>query len=88
MSRLHYIPLSQKYDEIYNIFAFFSGPTPSMLEAANKLSTSGDDQALKDNQILLRRIARAGRTWKKTMGRPADMEGTCTGSVLTNFNRV
>ena len=34
-SRLHFIPLSMSYDEIYNIHAYFSGPSNSMMKAAN-----------------------------------------------------
>ncbi|TDL17937.1 glycosyltransferase family 90 protein [Rickenella mellea] len=73
---LHYIPLSQGYHEIYNIFSFFSGPTESMLQAANS-------SALYDNSIVrkaedgdrrLRRIAQAGKQWKQTVGRTIDME--------------
>lgn len=73
-SRLHYIPISQSYDEIYNIYAFFSGPTPSMLAAANATEVS-PPKRLDDGQARLRRIARAGKQWKKTIGRPVDMEG-------------
>ncbi|KAI0045617.1 glycosyltransferase family 90 protein [Auriscalpium vulgare] len=74
---LHYIPLSSSYREIYNIHAFFSGATDSTLAAAN--STSLTDLSASQRQSLdgdrrLRRIARAGKQWKKTMGRQVDME--------------
>ncbi|KAH8112814.1 hypothetical protein DFH11DRAFT_1604084 [Phellopilus nigrolimitatus] len=70
---LHYIPLSQSYEEIYNIFAFFSGPTQSMLEATNVTETTRRNR-LNDGERRLRRIARAGKQWKNTIGRPVDME--------------
>ncbi|TFY80853.1 hypothetical protein EWM64_g3155 [Hericium alpestre] len=73
---LHYIPLSASYREVYNIHAFFSGATDATLEAAN--STSLDLPASKrrslDGDRRLRRIARAGKQWKKTIGRQVDME--------------
>ncbi|KAF9462250.1 hypothetical protein BDZ94DRAFT_1166281 [Collybia nuda] len=73
---VHFIPLSSAYNEIYNIHSFFSGATYSTLRAANstqmhlparrRRSISGDRR--------LRRIARAGKQWKQTMGRTIDME--------------
>ncbi|KAF5350516.1 hypothetical protein D9756_008536 [Leucocoprinus leucothites] len=108
---VHFIPLSTTYKEIYNILAYFSGPTPSTLLAANSsLSLSFDDnsvvqstksesvlseyalKAIQNQEVLrytkqgrellrnvdaerrLKRIARAGKEWKKTMGRKVDME--------------
>ncbi|KAL5497772.1 hypothetical protein ACEPAH_2703 [Sanghuangporus vaninii] len=82
---LHYIPLSQTYEEIYNIYTFFSGATPSMLEAVNASSSSNDvivgvsgvptpRDRRDDGERRLRRIARAGKHWKNTIGRPVDME--------------
>lgn len=45
-----------------------------MLEATN--TTLADHQARRDDgDRRLRRIARAGRQWKNTIGRPVDMEG-------------
>jgi hypothetical protein len=133
-SRVHFIPLSASYNEIYNIIAYFSGPTPSTLISAslddlstlNSASsnsssplTSSDSspsssttnteskqrnvsklsdyalEALQNQEVLmltkhgrevlrsvdaerrLRRIARAGKEWKRTMGRKVDMEGVC-----------
>jgi len=69
---LHYIPLSQSYQELYNIYSFFSGATPSMMKAIN--ATSSPIQKSEDGERRLRRIARAGKQWKKTIGRPVDME--------------
>ncbi|KAI0074327.1 capsular associated protein [Panus rudis PR-1116 ss-1] len=73
---LHFIPLSSSYQEIYNIHSFFSGATPSTLRAAN--STTLDAPPAKrrpiDGDRRLRRIARAGKQWKRTMGRRVDME--------------
>ncbi|EJD07042.1 uncharacterized protein FOMMEDRAFT_152387 [Fomitiporia mediterranea MF3/22] len=71
---LHYIPLSQTYEELYNIFAFFSGPMQSMREASNS-SLPDSRERYDDGQRRLRRIARAGKHWKITIGRPVDMEG-------------
>jgi hypothetical protein len=71
-SRLHFIPLSSSYREIYNIHAFFSGATHSTLAAAN---SSALHRQPVDGDLRLRRIARAGKQWKKTIGRTVDMEG-------------
>ncbi|KAF9043640.1 hypothetical protein BDZ89DRAFT_1059561 [Hymenopellis radicata] len=73
---VHFIPLSTTYKEIYNIFSYFSGPPPSVIKAAGleneTLSTS--DFASQDGDNRLRRIARAGKQWKKHMGRKEDMQ--------------
>lgn len=45
-----------------------------MLAAAN--ATEASPKRADDGQARLRRIARAGKQWKKTIGRPVDMEGT------------
>jgi hypothetical protein len=78
--RVHFIPLSSTYKEIYNIYAFFSGPTNTTLEAANAtqviLTQDGSD-------VHLRRIARAGKQWKKTIGRTIDMEGELVDDQVT-----
>ncbi|KAH9947861.1 capsular associated protein [Amylocystis lapponica] len=73
---LHYIPLSQSYQEIYNIHAFFSGATHSTLEATNAtaLHLPPSQQHTIDGDRRLRRIARAGKQWKRTVGRRVDME--------------
>ncbi|KAK7678714.1 hypothetical protein QCA50_018296 [Cerrena zonata] len=73
---LHYIPLSASYQEIFNIHAFFSGATPSTLKAANStaLSLPPSKRHPIDGDRRLRRIARAGKQWKRTMGRRVDME--------------
>ncbi|THH09010.1 hypothetical protein EW145_g2318 [Phellinidium pouzarii] len=70
---LHYIPLSQSYEEVYNIYAFFSGPTKSMLEASN-MTLAAHQERRDDGERRLRRIARAGKQWKNTIGRAVDME--------------
>ena len=44
-----------------------------MLEAAN--ITAPPKHRLDDGERRLRRIARAGKHWKNTMGRRVDMEG-------------
>ncbi|GBE83480.1 capsular associated protein [Sparassis latifolia] len=73
---LHYIPVSQSYQEIYNIHAFFSGATPSTLKIANStaLDLLPDQRRTIDGDRRLRRIARAGKQWKRTIGRRVDME--------------
>jgi len=75
---LHYVPVSQLYQEIYNIHAYFSGPSASMLSASN--ATRGTYQAAGlttkrlDGDAELRKIASAGREWMFTVGRKIDME--------------
>ncbi|KAI0752756.1 capsular associated protein [Daedaleopsis nitida] len=73
---VHYIPLSQSYSEIYNIHAFFSGATDSALHAANAtaLYMPADKRKTLDGDRRLKRIARAGKQWKRTIGRRVDME--------------
>lgn len=75
--RLHYIPLSSSYKEIYNIHSFFSGPSESALLASNSsaLGLPPAQRKSLDGDRKLRRIARAGKQWKKTIGRQVDMEG-------------
>ncbi|KAL1948434.1 hypothetical protein VTO73DRAFT_12509 [Trametes versicolor] len=73
---LHYIPISQTYSEIYNVHAFFSGATESTLRAANAtaLSIPPEQRRTVDGDRRLRRIARAGKQWKRTIVRRVDME--------------
>lgn len=75
--RLHYIPLSSSYQEIYNIHAFFSGATESTLRAANSTTLQAPLAKRRpvDGDRRLRRIARAGKQWKRSVGRRVDMEG-------------
>ncbi len=77
LSRLHYIPLSTSYVEIYNIHAFFSGGTPDALALVNSTvqHSSRRERTSLEGDIRLRRIARAGKHWKNTIGRQVDMEG-------------
>ncbi|KAF7973084.1 hypothetical protein HWV62_16284 [Athelia sp. TMB] len=70
--RLHYIPLSASYKEIYNIHAYFSGAPAAALEASGSSSSRHAGSAEGDRR--LRRIARAGKQWKQTIGRTVDME--------------
>ena len=83
-NRVHFIPLSMSYKEIYNIYGYFTGPTKTILEAAN--STLADVPLARRPSIegdkRLRRIARAGKQWKKTMGRKVDMEGQFAVIIL------
>ena len=78
--RLHYIPLSPSYQEIYNIHAFFSGATESTLRAANSTTLLATPTRRRpvDGDRRLRRIARAGKQWKRSIGRRVDMEGVAT----------
>ncbi|KAF8879824.1 glycosyltransferase family 90 protein [Infundibulicybe gibba] len=73
---VHFIPLSSSYKEIYNIHAFFSGPIPAALEAINstQLDMPPEKRRPIDGDRRLRRIARAGKHWKQTIGRTVDME--------------
>ncbi|KAF9237132.1 glycosyltransferase family 90 protein [Melanogaster broomeanus] len=73
---LHYIPLSSSYSEIYNIHAYFSGASDSTIDIANATSpTTSDWRARKkEGDEQLRRIARAGKQWRNTIGRTVDME--------------
>jgi hypothetical protein len=77
VSRLHYIPLSTSYNEIYNIHAFFSGGTPDTLALVNSTAQhlSRRQRTPVEGDMRLRRIARAGKHWKNTIGRQVDMEG-------------
>ncbi|KAJ8496895.1 hypothetical protein ONZ45_g12270 [Pleurotus djamor] len=72
---VHFIPVSPSYRELYNIHAYFSGPSPTTIEFANAshplVSTTGGSV---EGDRRLRRIARAGKQWKKTIGRTIDME--------------
>lgn len=70
---VHYIPLTATYKEIYNIHAYFSGPTESAVKSAGLTIPEVGSEA-REGDKRLRRIARAGKQWKKTMGRTADME--------------
>jgi hypothetical protein len=75
---LHYIPVSQMYNEIYNIYSYFSGPSNSMLNAANttrdQFQSSGLRTRKLDGDAELRKIAKAGREWMFSIGRKIDME--------------
>ncbi|KAL1742015.1 glycosyltransferase family 90 protein [Schizophyllum fasciatum] len=110
---VHFIPLSTSYRELYNIHAYYSGPSEATMEAykASLVSDEDEDEASTERadgaeseegageaqmvyddasrvgrwpppagprnpegDAKLRRIARAGREWKKTMGRRVDME--------------
>lgn len=75
---LHYIPISQLYNEIYNIHAFFSGPSKSMLAASNATRGAFQQAGLTtrrlDGDSELRKIASAGREWMFKYGRKIDME--------------
>lgn len=78
-ARVHYIPISQSYRELYNIYAFFSGPTQSMLGTI-KPSYQPSNQTTLGNDHLLQKIAQDSRRWKQTTARKVDMEGMCSKS--------
>ncbi|KAF9010289.1 hypothetical protein BDQ17DRAFT_1388221 [Cyathus striatus] len=67
---VHFIPLSASYKEIYNIVGYFSG---APLSAARSLNITVSREELRpiEADTRLRRIARAGKEWKKTAGRTA-----------------
>ncbi|QRV99024.1 glycosyltransferase family 90 protein [Ceratobasidium sp. AG-Ba] len=85
---LHYIPLSGGYDELYNIHGYFSPPSARMVALASKDGSLNAGSATNDTapppaierrektegDVLLRKIARAGRSWKQAFGRQVDME--------------
>lgn len=75
--RLHYIPLSASYKEVYNVHAFFSGAPQSALEISGSATLGFPNYQRRsvEGDRRLRRIARAGKQWKNTMGRAVDMEG-------------
>ena len=93
-SRLHYIPISQSYAELYNIHAYFSGPSPSTINATSSVLRNFTSPRPPPNSTStttwphegdrrLRQIARAGRQWKKTMTRREDMEGKSSRPLST-----
>ncbi|KAJ4490091.1 hypothetical protein J3R30DRAFT_30636 [Lentinula aciculospora] len=85
---VHYIPLSASYEEIYNIFGYFSGIPAEVVEKVYGNATDPVTGALlfppgtnipaipgaPDGDARLQRIARAGKQWKNTIGRKVDME--------------
>jgi hypothetical protein len=84
VSRLHYIPLSTSYTEIYNVHAFFSGGTPDTLALVNSTAQnlSRRQRTPLEGDTRLRRIARAGKHWKNTIGRQVDMEGETNHFIM------
>lgn len=66
------------YAEIYNIHAYFSGPSKAMLKAANgtqgTYQPAGMTTRRLDGDQELRKIASAGREWMFKHGRKIDME--------------
>jgi hypothetical protein len=87
VSRLHYIPLSTSYGEIYNIHTYFSGGTPDALAVVNSTvqHLSRREHIPLEGDMRLRRIARAGKHWKNTIGRQVDLEGEASHIHLTMF---
>ncbi|KAG6336178.1 hypothetical protein ID866_2916 [Astraeus odoratus] len=79
---LHFIPLSSSYSEIYNIHAYFSGPSDATLEAANMTNASEVAAIRAKADAQLKKIARAGKQWKKSMARIVDMEAYVYRLVL------
>ena len=88
--RLHFIPLSSSYREVYNIHAFFSGATQSTLMAADSslIGESPDRRRSVDGDRRLRRIARAGKQWKNTISRTVDMEGMSSAILLSHTRLI
>jgi hypothetical protein len=77
-AQLHYIPVSQLYSEIYNIHAYFSGPSKAMTKALNGTTNGYQASTMStkrlDGDAELRKIASAGRDWMFKHGRKVDME--------------
>jgi hypothetical protein len=77
-NQLHYIPVSQLYSEIYNIHAYFSGPSKAMTKALNGTTNGYQASTMStrrlDGDTELRKIASAGREWMFKHGRKIDME--------------
>ncbi|KAH7877751.1 uncharacterized protein C8R40DRAFT_1168479 [Lentinula edodes] len=85
---LHYIPLSSSYEEIYNIFGYFSGIPAEVMEQiyGNVVNPATGTPffppgskipaipGAPDGDARLQRIAQAGKEWKNTIGRKVDME--------------
>ncbi|KAF8688390.1 putative lipopolysaccharide-modifying enzyme, partial [Rhizoctonia solani] len=73
---VHYIPLSGGYDELYNIHAYFSQPSAKMaaIAKADEYNATATVEEPSEGDALLKKIALAGRTWKRTTGRKVDME--------------
>lgn len=73
---MHFIPISQLYSEIYNVYGFFSGPSQSMLDSANITRSQYQSASTKriNGDAELKKIADAGREWMFTVGRKVDME--------------
>ncbi|KAJ3981409.1 hypothetical protein F5890DRAFT_1575133 [Lentinula detonsa] len=66
---LHYIPLSAGYEEIYNIYSYFSGISSEVVEQA--ISNQQETLALPEpSSIYLAPLMQ----WKRTIGRKLDME--------------
>jgi hypothetical protein len=88
--RLHYIPLSTSYAEIYNIHAFFSGGTSDALAVVNSTvqHLPRRQRIPHEGNKRLRRIARAGKHWKNTIGRQVDMEGKLILLVQPTLYRI
>ena len=61
--KLYYIPLSPSYSEIYNIHAYFSGPSASRMDAVSvTVRRSAHWEAVQEERdAQLRQIARAGK---------------------------
>jgi hypothetical protein len=73
---LHYVPLSAGYAELYDLHAYFSGPGPATRAATgNSLNETELARARDEGDRRLRRIARAGKNWRRTVARGVDMEG-------------
>lgn len=78
--RVHFIPLSLGYHELYNIYTYFSGIPDAALTAVNErlprnLTRMNEDDALE-------KIGEAGARWKRSIGRYVDMEGERFSCIL------
>ncbi|KAJ3736583.1 capsular associated protein [Lentinula guzmanii] len=85
---LHYVPLSSSYEELYNIFGYFSGIPAEVVEEVYGDAVDPATGAplfppgtkipaipgAPDGDARLRHIAQAGKDWKNTIARKVDME--------------
>lgn len=77
--RYHFLPLSSSYTELHNLVAFFVGIPRQLATAARAIqrpvlpSFASDLDGFNADREL-KRVADAGREWKKRHMRKADME--------------
>jgi len=74
-SRVHFIPLSLGYEELFNIWAYFTGLPEYLLRPQSDPRSSASSKMYdEEGDRALRRIAEAGRQWKHNHAQELDME--------------